>query len=543
MNKDEQSSQTREPILLVGWDGAPHHLISELLDDGELPTLQNIADEGYYGPLETVPYVMSSCAWSTFLTGKNAGKHGIYDFYANDFREDSYFREPIDATSRDAPDIGEVLNNHGRTIGQLNVPMTYPTRDIKDFAVTGMLSPGIDAPEFTTPEDFLDDYEHLDGYKIDVGEGKDADRETFLNAIQETVDNRMRLVRYSLGKEHPDVFFVVFTSPDRLSHYYYHFFDEDHPFRKNETDEDLKKYADVLPDLYRDLDEKLAEIIDLFEAEYDTDPTVGVVSDHGMTSLERIFHVNKWLSQNGYLTFKDGFDATVDEDTEEKLDDRVEYIFGKVDWSETVAYSMGKRGAIYVNLEGREPKGSVPPEEYEDVVESLAADLQHVEDPELGENVVQGVHRREELFHGNHIDRAPDLLLTMDDGYFPFGYAFELDSPELFSTNDWEDMPFVTGIEGTDGIICIAGDGIDSAASDVDIGLQDVFPLLLHYLGHPVSEDIDGDVPTDLLTDQYLGEGVRYTAETERATADEETDKDEEDQQSVKDRLEDLGYL
>lgn len=525
-------------VLLVGWDGAPHDLIAEMLETGDLPNLEGVVEDGYFGPLETVPYVMSSCAWSTFLTGKNAGKHGIFDFYANNFRGGTYFREPIDATARAGRDLGLLLNDRGRTIGQVNIPMTYPAPAVDEFAVTGMISPGTDSDGFVHPSDFLNDYGPLSEYRIDVSEGKDADRGTFLDAIDATVASRMDLACYCFERSDDlDVFFVVFTCPDRLSHYFFHFLDEEHPFRVNETLDDLVRYADVIPNLFRDLDELLGELIEAFQAEHEN-ALISVVSDHGMRSLERVFHVNKWLAQAGYLTFKPEFDGPAN--ISEKLDDRVEYIFGKVDWAETTAYAMGKRGAIYINLDGREPEGTVSSENYDDVIASIESDISHVVDPATNDRVVEDVLTREELFHGKYLDRAPDLLLRLTSGYYPFGYAFELSEPNLFSTNDWPDMPFVTGIEDGAGILALSGPGIAADAEDLEVGLVDMAPFLLHYLGHTVPADMDGEVPVDLL-EATDADDVRFGNGGPSDSG--ERSRNHEADERVKDRLEDLGYL
>lgn len=535
------SSPERERVLIVGWDGAPYPLVRDMLESGDLPNLESIVDDGYFGPLETVPYVMSSCAWSTFLTGKNAGKHGIYDFYASDFRGDSYFRNPINASARDSRDLGDILSEHGLSLGRVNVPLTYPARPVDGFTVTGMLTPSKDSEGFCYPPDFLHDFEELERYRIDSGEGKDADKDEFLADVDAVVEGRMELVLYALENSSDlDVYFAVFTSPDRLSHYYWHFEDETHPFRRNESPEDLERYRNVIRDLFRDLDEKLGEVVDRFRANYG-DPMVAVVSDHGMTSLKRVFHVNKWLARNGYLTFKDEFDGSaVDDDVEEILDDRVEYIFGKVDWKNTTAYAIGKRGAIYVNQKGREPRGIVDPEDREDVIANLEADLREVVDPETGERIVEAVQTREELFHGDHVEEAPDILLRLSDGYYPFGYAFELEKPDLVSTNDWPDMPFVTGIEDGDGILAVAGDRIDPDCEKLDVGLVDFAPMLLHYLGLPVPDDMDGEVPLSLFDDDYT-DAVEYQPAAAAESRAEELSSEEEE--TVKDRLEDLGYL
>jgi len=426
-----------------------------------------------------------------------------------------------------------------RSIGQINVPVTYPAAEVDGFEVTGMLTPSVESEGFYHPSGFLDDFEEIDRYRIDLDEGKDADKDEFVAEMKNVVDARMELVLYSLERSSEvDVYFAVFVAPDRLSHYYWHFHDQSHPFTANESDEDLEKFSDVLVDLFKDLDEKLGTIIEEFERVNGTDPLVSVVSDHGMRSLERILHVNKWLSEEGYLTFREGERDGVDEDIEEMLDDRVEYIFGKVDWSETEAYAMGKRGAIYINEKGREPEGSVPPEERDEVIERLTSDLAEIRDPDTHENIVEAVQTREELFDGPHVEKAPDVLLSLSEGYYPFGYAFELEKDNVISTNDWEDMPFVTGIEDGPGIVGMAGPGVDDAATDVDLTLADITPTLLHYLGLPVPEDMDGRVAHELFTDD-VHEDVTF----EQAVQQSKGENDERNVDSVKDRLEDLGYL
>ncbi len=540
---DQTQSKTKSPLLVVGWDGAPYSLVRALVEDGTLPTLADIASDGYFGPVETVPYVMSSSAWSTVLTGKNAGKHGIFDFYANDFKEGTYFRKPIDATARTEAELGQYLNDKGKTLGQINVPMTYPAADYDEFVISGMTTPSTDDEGFVSPDTFLDSYDGLEEYKIDLDEDKDAPRDVFIDDIKRMIDTRMDLTCYALERaEAPDVVFAIFTAPDRFSHFLWHFWDENHPFRKNESEEDLEAYSEILIDLFVDLDGKLAGLIERVEEKYDTEPTVAVMSDHGMKSLTHIFHMNKWLSDHGYLSFKEGErEPSLDDDAEEVLNDEVEYIFGKVDWENTEAYALGKRGAIYVNQEGREPEGIVSPEERDDVIERLKEDLSTVVDPETGEEIVETLRSRDELFQGENVGRAPDLLVSLADGYYPFGYAFELEQENIITTNDRPDLPFVTGIEDGDGIFAISGPDIAADTSEVDLSLEDVTPLVLYQQGLAPTEDMDGTVPDGLFTEKFRETNpVRNDPPLAKQVQEE---MNESDKSAVEDRLEDLGYL
>lgn len=524
------------PTLIVGWDGAPFDIVGEFIEDGALPNLERLSEQGHFGPLDTVPYVMSPCAWSTFLTGKNAGKHGVYDFYASDFREGQYFREPIDASARQEPELWKLLNAQGTTAGAINVPVTYPAESLEEYMVTGVLSPGVDDEQFTYPSDLLDEYEELDEYLIDLDVGKHDNKASFIERVYQMVEARTELILHCIEQgTDVDVLMAVFTSPDRLAHYYYHFQDETHPYRETESAETLEQYRHVMRDLFELLDEKLGLIVERFEEQYDEPINVSVVSDHGMDSLEEMFFLNQWLAESGYLVFDE---ETRNIDAEE-LPSEKQYVFGRVDWEQTTAYSIGKAGDLYLNLEGREPQGSVPESEYEHVREELAEDLRGLTHPETGESVVDSITPREDHFEGPYTEIAPDLLVSLKDGYFSLGYLFE---DQLFMRNDRTDTPFVTGIEDGPGILCQAGSSFATRESTPDIGLIDYVPTLLHALDLELPSDVDGRVVDDLVAEAQQGSSVATLSEGAERSVAESSFSSDDVAESVKDRLEDLGY-
>ena len=67
-------------VLVIGLDGVPLNLIRCWAQEGKLPVLKNIMDKGVVGPLRSTIPPTSGPAWSSFVTGKNPGKTGIYDF-------------------------------------------------------------------------------------------------------------------------------------------------------------------------------------------------------------------------------------------------------------------------------------------------------------------------------------------------------------------------------------------------------------------------------------------------------------------------------
>lgn len=480
--------------LVIGWDGAPYDKISSWITQENFKNLGKLVNAGVFGPLETTKLTISSCAWTTMLTGKNAGKHGIYDFFGTNFVGDSYFREPINSKWRRAKALWNYMNEYGYRIGTVNIPITYPAEKVQGFMVGGMMSPGVDAPGFTYPVNLLKNYPRLKDYRIDIEGAKHLNRNKFIYEVHKTMEERFELFKYLIRKENVDLFFGVFTSSDRFSHYMWHFFDPEHPYRKNENEEEIRKYENSLLELYRQLDVYLGELIEEFGAD-----NVMVVSDHGFASIYKYFEFNKWLHLNGYLKFKPKSMWT--EFKHGKLNPKRTYIYGKVDWSNTIAYMIGKRGSVYINLEGREPRGIVKKEEYEDVVEELIKEIKKIKDPETGEYIVEDAVSKEEIFHGPYVNEAPDILTFFKDKYASIGYIMDLDSDSLFLVNDNPEQELELGIERYPGIIVASGtDYRNIQIKNAWIG--DITPTLLHSYGIERPKDMDGKV-LDIFRDDF----------------------------------------
>ena len=99
--------------------------------------------------------------------------------------------------------------------------------------------------------------------------------------------------------------------------------------------------------------------------------------------------------------------------------------FGAIDFSRTVAFSdeLNYFPSIHLNLKGREPTGIVGTNDVEQAIRTIDEAMQALRDPWTGFPVVQAVHRREQLYDGPWVSRAPDLVLELHlDG----GYSYNL---------------------------------------------------------------------------------------------------------------------
>jgi predicted AlkP superfamily phosphohydrolase/phosphomutase len=209
-------------------------------------------------------------------------------------------------------------------------------------------------------------------------------------------------------------------------------------------------------DFYRKVDDYIGQIRDML----DDDTTLIVASDHGFTTLEHEVHCNRWLENEGWLSYEG--------DDPDELGDISD---------DTRAYSLIP-GRFYVNLEGREPRGSVPEEEYEAVRAELREELESMTGPD-GEPVAERVETKEDAFRGAHDDIAPDLVVIPNDG-FDLKSGFGGDGP-VFDTGPRNGMH--TFANAT-----LYVDDPDVRITDAD--LYDIAPTILSLL------DIDYDRST-----------------------------------------------
>ena len=125
-------------IFVIALDGASPHLIQRWTEEGNLPNLTKIKEEGLFGPLESTFPPLTGPAWSSFQTGMNPGKHGVFNWL--DLRN-SYRGEVVNYSSITGSTIWDLVSSNGGTVGALSVPMTYSPPKVNGFVVPGFLAP------------------------------------------------------------------------------------------------------------------------------------------------------------------------------------------------------------------------------------------------------------------------------------------------------------------------------------------------------------------------------------------------------------------
>jgi predicted AlkP superfamily phosphohydrolase/phosphomutase len=154
-------------VLVIGLDGATFNVIKPLLKEGRLPNLKRLVEEGSHGNLVSTTPPLSPVAWTSFITGSNPEKHGIYDFLMRKGNE-GYTVKFSNGGDRKVKPIWEIINKTGgELVGIVNVPMSYPPDIVNNFIVSGFDAPGTDSSSMHPSELYDEILERFGNYIIE----------------------------------------------------------------------------------------------------------------------------------------------------------------------------------------------------------------------------------------------------------------------------------------------------------------------------------------------------------------------------------------
>lgn len=547
--------QERPRALVIGLDGADWRLLEPWLQAGHLPTLSRLITSGARGALRSTIRPESSVAWSSFSTGVNAGKHGVFGFVEQ--VPGSYSFQLANGNSVRARRFWEVLGDEGRVVWICNVPFTYPPAPVNGLLVSGMLTPGPDVA-FTHPPDLQGWLlNHFEQYQFDVTPSA-GEHDALIASVRAITQQQRKAALLLMGKQPWDLGMVVFTGPDRLQHFLWACHDPAHPLHQAGH---ARLCGSALLEHYQLLDAAIAEILDNLPP----NTLVLVMSDHGFNGCARRFYVNRWLGQRGYLalhgantwrlrlaamTSRLGSVGWIRRLKRALLPARwgsttlrSAMFVRAVDWSHTRAY-FGPDGGLRINLAGREPEGIVDPHELDALRQELRQRLLALTDPDTGRPALSGVFGQEELYQGPFTDKAPDLILEPQRDNPASGHNLVLDgSLEHPQAPRFGSSAPYTANHTLDGVLIAWGPGIIPGQQITGAQIVDLAPTLLAALGVPIPDTVDGRVLSELFVPGSLPE-LRKSAPSEPTSKDPlGTSYSPEDESTVEGRLRGLGYL
>lgn len=517
------SSTSADRLLIIGWDGADWEILDDLIQRGLLPNVAALLQEGVRADLMSTVPSHSWAAWSSFLTGVNPGRHGVFDFVER-HPQDPTKRIPVSSTSIRAATFLDYLSEGGQDLRIGNVPVTFPPQPLRGRMISGVAIPR--GTSFVWPPEWAEELERRAPFPLNGMEPKQ-----FRDRPQDLVQEAYRFVTersasFELLLEGDwRVAVCVYVATDRLQHPFGAYVLPSHPDFARLCETPL---ARQIRDVYALLDDQIARLRSIAGP----DVTVVLMSDHGFRAVSRETTLAKLLQDLGYwyparsrsIVSKLRRSRLIKEFSGTRLGDKTKRTLrtpSTVNWHRTQVYQSATGGGLSVNLHGREPNGIVERRDFERVLSQVEEALLNYTDPETGAKPVGSVQRREELYEGPFLSIAPDLVVTPNDQW------------SFAKGTGW------TGEHRRKGVLAAAGARVSPKGDLGPKRIEDVAATALAFCGIS-KKDMDGEAVDEIAGWPKTLSPVTMADRVQKKTHDPLSDKEHE---QIAQHLRELGYI
>ena len=440
-------------VMLIGLDCVPPALAFDRYRP-LMPNLSALMERGAFAKLRSTHPPITVPAWSAMISGRDPGELGLYGFRKR--VPDSYRLELATSADVKVQRVWDLLAQQGLFSSVIAVPPSSPPFAVKGELVSCFLTPGSDEPH-TFPAQLAGELAARFGPYVPDVEVRATDRSGLEAALSEMTRQHFAIARHLWSTREPDFLMLVEIGPDRLHHAFYADIDPKHPEHDPEG-----PYRGVGERYYALLDRELGSLLALA----DDETAILVASDHGARPLQSAFRINEWLLREGLLTLRHV--------PERPAALREEW----VDWSRTKAWAEGGYYArVFLNVQGREPEGSVTPSEAPALLARLQQALSgvcgaHGEPWKNDVAAPAALYREVRGF-------APDLLAVFDElNVRPIA---TVGTDGLYAARDDRDADACN--HDVHGIFVCAGAGVEARGELAECAIQDVGATVLGLLG------------------------------------------------------------
>ncbi len=483
-------------LAVVGLDGAAFELLDPWIEEGILPNLKKLKEEGTYADMESVLPPVTSPNWKAYATGKNPGKLGIFWWENIDFKTQRVYYPTERKFLHD--EIWDYLDSNNFKVGIMGMPTTYPPHPINGFFVS--IGPDAQKDDFTYPSQIEDELTSKYNVKVQTDAMIKSNPGQASEEIYKIIEGQFDAALNYAEEYDVDFLQISIFHINVLQHFFW-------------NDEKTKK-------AWKIIDKKIGEV-------YNRADNVLFMSDHGCNKIEHVFNINTWLEKEGYLKtkfnfsdllnmfnlnkerlariakklhLKDFLNKVLPESTKASIPSdsgeiKKEGKTSKIDWERTKVFASGQ-GPIYIN------KDAV--NDVEALKSELIDKLEKVKDPKSGDKIVKKVYRKEEIYEGKFIDAAPDLIIDQEKGvHIPGGIG----KKDIFDFSEkWKAENKKHGLFGA------VGKDIDDLGKIKNVSILDLAPTILYMYGAPIPKDLDGKVIKKIFKEdsEILKRDVQY---------------------------------
>jgi predicted AlkP superfamily phosphohydrolase/phosphomutase len=515
------TSRSRPRVLAISLDAASAPHVFSWAGEGKLPTLARLIQDGTTARLRSIGDYFPDAIWPTINTGCLPGKHGHYNWrclrpgsYSMQLAPDRTYRQPFwELMARDAA---------GAEPPRLIVFDVQRSSLLRADGVTHVIGWGQRAaqrfeswpPElydglvgrYGRPPRWMDD---------DVVRRSARAEERYLRTVVRMAATRSALLRDLLSERPWDFCLASYHETHNGGHVFYRHLE---PGTWAYDERRATRFRDALLEVYETVDRGLGQVLESLPDGTDVVVFAGQslrLNTNGLYLLPRL------LTALGYQMPADASPlpralnavaAGVPWSIRRHVNRRLPPEAGRralermwreaTDWTRTraVAETAFGQGWIRINLRGREPQGTVEPgPEYEALCDEISAELMALVDADMGAPAVTEVVRVASLASGPHVREMPDLCITWARNGLLRGVRHPRAGVIRESMHD-----IVSTEHGADSFLVAAGPRIRSGATIDGGAIVDIAPTLLHLMGCPVPDDMDGNVLTELIAPAEL---------------------------------------
>jgi predicted AlkP superfamily phosphohydrolase/phosphomutase len=510
---------------VIGLDSADADLIERWSQEGYLPTLQALRQQGSWGRLSTTAEVMHVSAWPSLYTGTTPGKHGMYHAYQIRAGEQDVHRTRADECAQ-LP-FWKFLDDAGRRCIIMDAFMNYPLAGFRGIQI---LEYGtwtwFDEP-MATPNGVWQEIigtfgrypapEHTKVLSV-------PEPHRFREQLMAGAALKGKVVRWLLREKPWDMLFVTFGEPHPAGHYLWHL--EDAAFPAHPT-AGVDGLAHAVRDVYAAVDRAIGEILSAL----DDSVTVLITSGDGMGPnyagchlLPEVLHqlglfYAASVGQDGasgagvakgprpkksaLSVIRDAIPLSVRRAVSRCLPRHLQHQLSmkwtnaNIDWTRTRAFCLpnANEGYVRLNLAGREPQGIVAGgAAYADLLAELQARLQEITNPHNGRVAARQVVCTDDVFPGEQRQNLPDLVVNWDVEARVLSALESEKCGVVRKAAGYQTAPFYTGNHRPAAFVLARGPLIAEGGALSGGHIVDIAPTILTMLGVDPPQHMDGRV-------------------------------------------------
>lgn len=556
------TKSAKHPLLIVGLDGGTFNVIRPLVEQGRLPHLSSLLQEGWQAELLSTIPTATLPAWTSFLTSASPVEHGVVDLFVRS--PGTYSLIPGSGALRTLPTFAWRLSEQGYQVCTLGVPGTYPPEPVRGMCVSGFDAPNANkaGPQAVSSALAFEKLQAAGGWGYNVfneHQSSGAHLKSAADAIISDVSQKEKTILKLLNDANWDMFMVHLQASDTVAHHFWHWHDAESPRHPDQVP------IDAITLVYQRLDELLGKL----KSALPPNGRMLLVSDHGFGGASTLaVYLNRWLHKNGYLTFLPSWKSEIRNkagsilrSTLKRMPNQLAGLAQKsvrgslksslmgiargtnVDHHQSIAFSdeFDYAPSIWLNHENFFPSGRVSPDQVPGIRQRLRDDLLQLVEPKSGHPIFKAAYLRDELGEGPASAMLPDIVLEPNwpNGYRPSfltsdgpGEAMRYLEKEEFNAPKGFGMP---GVHQREGIFVAWGDGIEPRALPA-LEIAEAGSLVYPLMGADIPQGLPTPPP------DYLEELLPYRQEPEKRQAPDRK-IDTGSNPALAERLKALGYM